>query len=93
MRATMYTVCGLMFAASALAQAPAAGSGGGGPVNPSVSAPTQPLGATPPGTPSAATTEGRQTRDAIGTAVIGKTETPPSPVPGNTGGADAGVRK
>ena len=80
---------GLMLAsAPALAQAPAAGSGAGGPVGPSVPAPNTPTGAVPPGT-----TARPDLRDAIGQAVIGKTETPATPVPGNTGGADSGVRK
>lgn len=78
----------LMLPAVALAQAPAAGSGAGGSVGPSVTGPTTPQGATPPGAPSA-----QPTRDTIGTAVIGKTETPASPVPGNTGGGDSGVRR
>ena len=72
----------------ALAQAPAAGSGGGGGVGASVSQPTVPTGAVPPGTPATPAA-----REGVGTAVIGKTETPATPVPGNTGGADSGVRK
>ena len=85
----------LLLAGTAFAQtatqgtgAPPAGSGGGGPVNESVPAPRAPQGVIPPGTPSSQTA-----RDAVGTAMLGKTETPPSPVPGNTGGADSGVRK
>ncbi|GAC1343602.1 MAG: hypothetical protein NVSMB18_19690 [Acetobacteraceae bacterium] len=82
----------LACAGPALAQAPAAGSGGGGPVGPSVAQPTTPTGATPPGTPSGQTAAGLQARDASGTAVIGKTATPPGPVPGNTGGQDSGKK-
>ena len=80
---------GLMLAsAPALAQAPAAGSGAGGPVGQSVPTPTVPTGAVPPGTAARP-----EVRDAIGQAVIGKTEALPTPMPGNTGGADSGVRK
>lgn len=78
----------VLMAPPALAQAPAAGSGAGGPVGPSVSTPTSPTGVAPPGTPATPAA-----RDGVGTAVIGKTETPASPVPGNTGGADSGVRR
>ena len=88
MRALVIGLVAMASAAQAQAPAPAAGSGAGGPVGPSVSQPTVPMGAVPPGTPSS-----QPARDAIGTAVIGKTETPASPVPGNTGGADSGVRR
>ncbi len=75
------------------AQAPAPGSAGGGGVGPSVSTPIAPQGAAPPGMPSGETTGDRALRDAAGQSVIGKTETPASPVPGNTTAPDAGVRK
>lgn len=65
--------------------APPAGSGGGGGVGPSVSEPRQPTGATPPGTPTA-----QGTRDAAGTAVIGRTTTQ-GPAPGQTDGRESGV--
>ena len=78
----------MLVSAPALAQAPAAGSGAGGPVGSSTGAPTAPTGAVPPGA-----TARPEARDAIGQAVIGKTETLPTPMPGNTGGADSGVRK
>ena len=78
---------------AAHAQAPAPGSAGGGGVGPSVSTPDTPKGTAPPGTPSGQTTGDRALRDAAGQSVIGKTETPPSPVPGNTTAPDAGVRK
>ncbi len=94
MRGTVYV--GLLLAAwiaPAFAQAPAAGSGGGGGVGASVSEPTTPKGAAPPGTPSGQSTAERQSRDAIGTAVIGKTETSGTAMPGDTGGADSGVKK
>ncbi len=80
-------------AAPAHAQAPAPGSRGGGGVGPSVSTPTAPQGATPPGTPSGETTGDRALRDAAGDSVIGKTDTSASPVPGDTMAPDAGVRK
>jgi len=90
-------VMGLLIAGagSALAQspAPAAGSGGGGPVGPSVTEPRTPTGATPPGTPSGQTIPERVSRDAVGSSVIGPTATPPSPVPGNTGGKEAAPRR
>lgn len=80
-------------ASSAQAQAPAPGSAGGGGVGPSVSTPAAPQGTAPPGTPTGETTGDRALRDAAGQSVIGKTETPASPVPGNTTAPDAGVRK
>jgi len=83
----------ILAASTVHAQAPAPGSAGGGGVGPSVSTPIAPQGATPPGTPSANTAGDRALRDAAGQSVIGKTETPPSPVPGNTTAPDAGVRK
>lgn len=78
---------------AAHAQAPAPGSAAGGGVGPSVSTPNMPTGTAPPGTPTGQTTGDRALRDAAGQSVIGKTETPPSPVPGNTTAPDAGVRK
>ena len=80
-------------ASIACAQAPAPGSSGGGGVGASVSTPTEPKGTAPPGTPSGETTGDRALRDAAGQSVIGKTETPVSPVPGDTRAPDAGVRK
>jgi len=76
---------------ASLAQVPAppAGSDGGGPVGPSIAQPTVPTGRTPPGTPTGTTPEERGARDAVGQSVIGKTATPPSAVPGNTGGGEA----
>ena len=85
----------LVLAAPALAQvppAPAAGSGGGGPVGPSVSEPTSPTGKTPPGTPSATTPADQIARDSTGQQIIGRTTTPQSPVPGNTGGQGTGAQ-
>lgn len=86
-------VIALLSATAAQAQAPAPGTGGGGGVGPSVPAPNDPKGTAPPGTPAGDTAGDRALRDAAGQSVIGKTETPPSPVPGNTTGPDAGVRK
>lgn len=80
-------------AAPAHAQAPAPGSSGGGGVGASVSTPTTPKGTAPPGTPVGETTGDRALRDAAGDSVIGKTDTPASPVPGDTTAPDAGVRK
>ncbi len=77
----------------AYAQAPGAGSGQGGGVGASVTKPTTPQGAAPPGTPSAETAGDRALRDAAGQNVLGKTETPATPVPGNTTGPDSGVQK
>ncbi len=75
------------------AQVPAAGSGGGGGVGASVTAPTTPQGKAPPGTPTAETAGDRALRDAAGQNALGKTETPLTPVPGNTTAPDSGVRK
>ena len=75
------------------AQAPAAGSGGGGGVGASVAKPTAPQGKAPPGTPTADTAGDRALRDVAGQNVLGKTDTPPTAVPGNTTGPDSGVRK
>jgi hypothetical protein len=75
------------------AQAPAARSGQGGGVGASVTQPTTPQGAAPPGTPSAETTGDRALRDAAGQNVLGKTDTPATAVPGNTTAPDSGVRK
>lgn len=90
-------IAGLMLAGAAQAQTPPAappgGSGGGGPVGPSVSAPNEPTGRTPPGTPAANTAAGREARDAAGTAVIGKTTTEGAAQAGATDGADAGVKR
>ena len=83
----------VLCASAAQAQAPAAGSSGGGGVGASVSTPNDPKGTAPPGTPSGETTGDRALRDAAGQSVIGKTETPQSPVPGDTRAPDAGVRK
>ena len=83
----------VLCASAAHAQAPAAGSSGGGGVGASVSTPNGPKGTAPPGTPSGETTGDRALRDAAGQSVIGKTETPVSPVPGDTRAPDAGVRK
>ena len=83
----------ILIPAAAYAQNPAPGTGGGGPVGPSISAPTTPTGSPPPGTPSGETTGDRALRDAAGQGVIGKTETPPSVVPGDTRAPDAGVRR
>lgn len=98
MRVTIYrgfllAAATVLTLASAQAQAPAAGSAGGGGVAPSAAQPTKPQGMAPPGTPAGQTTDGRQARDAAGTAVISKTGTPGGAVPGNTGGADSGVKK
>ena len=85
MRALIIGLC--LLTTPALAQAPAAGSGAGGPVGASTPGANPPQGSTPPGAATG------PVRDAIGTAVIGKTETPPSLVPGNTGGKGSGVQK
>ena len=77
----------------AQAPAPAPGSGGGGPVGASIPQPTAPTGKTPPGTPDDQTASGRVARDAAGTQVIGKTATPPTALPGNTGGVQSGPRQ
>lgn len=77
----------------AKAQAPAAGSGQGGGVGASVTKPTTPQGATPPGTPSAKTTGDRALRDVAGQNALGKTDTPATAVTGNTTGLDSGVQK
>ncbi len=82
-----------LVSSAAHAQAPAAGSGGGGGVGPSVTTPTTPQSRPPPGTPSAETAGDRALRDAAGQNVLGKTETPPTPVPGDTMAPDSGVRK
>jgi len=71
--------------------APAAGSAGGGAVGASTASPTQPLGKTPPGAPSAATPAGRIARDHAGQNVIGHTATTGT-IPGNTGGGSTGAK-
>ena len=85
----------LLGVSPAIAQtaAPAAGSSGAGPVGPSVTQPNTALGQTPPGTPSGQTVPERISRDAVGQSVIGHTATPPSSVPGNTGGVQSGTRQ
>lgn len=93
---SMLFAAALVMAGPAWAQvppAPPAGSGGGGPVGPSTTTPMGPTGKTPPGTPSANSVPGQISRDAAGQRVIGKTATPPSAVPGNTGGAATGARQ
>ncbi len=80
-------------AMTAYAQAPAAGSGAGGGVGPSVDAPRTPQGNTPPGTPSANTAGDRALRDTAGQNAVGKIGTPSSALPGDTTGQDSGVRK
>ncbi len=86
-------VLAVLCASAAQAQAPAAGSSGGGGVGASTSTPNDLPGVAPPGTPNGETTGDRALRNAAGQNVIGKTETPPSPVPGDTRAPDAGVRK
>lgn len=93
MRASILTAALLLLPATLFAQAPKPGSSGGGEVGPSVSRPDVPLGTVPPGTPSGDTAGDRALRDAAGQSVIGRTETPTSPVPGDTKGLDSGVRK
>ena len=83
----------VLCASAAHAQAPAPGSSGGGGVGASTSTPNDLQGVAPPGTPNGETTGDRALRNAAGQSVIGKTETPPSPVPGDTRAPDAGVRK
>ncbi len=92
MRAAILAVA-LFGSVPAYAQAPAAGSGNGGPVGASISNPTAPTGKTPPGTPGGQTTADGAARDSAGAAVIGKTTTLPGPVVGNTAGQDSGVHK
>ncbi len=87
------TVIAILCASATQAQAPAAGSSGGGGVGGSSSTPNDLQGVAPPGTPNGETTGDRALRNAAGQSVIGKTETPPSPVPGDTRAPDAGVRK
>lgn len=86
-------VLAALCASAAQAQAPAAGSSGGGGVGASTSTPNGLQGVAPPGTPNGETAGDRALRNAAGQSVIGKTETPPSPVPGDTRAPDAGVRK
>ncbi len=86
-------VLAVLCASAAQAQAPAAGSSGGGGVGASTSTPNDLQGVAPPGTPNGETTGDRALRNAAGQNVLGKTETPPSPVPGDTRAPDAGVRK
>ncbi len=93
MRASILAAALLLYPAVLFAQAPKPGSSGGGDVGPSVSRPDMPLGTTPPGTPNGQTAGDRALRDAAGQNVVGRTETPTSPVPGDTKGLDAGVRK
>ena len=93
MRASILAAALLLYPAALHAQAPKPGSSGGGEVGPSVSRPDVPLGTTPPGTPSGETAGDRALRDAAGQNVIGRTEMPTSPVPGDTKGLDSGVRK
>lgn len=93
MRELVIAVAILVSSAASYAQAPAPGSSAGGGVGQSVAEPRGPTGATPPGTPSADSAGDRALRDAAGESVIGKTVTPPTPVPGNTTGPDSGVRK
>ncbi len=95
MQAIKLTAAFLLLAGAAAAQtppAPAAGSAAGGPVGPSVSTPTSPTGRTPPGTPAADSVPGQISRDSTGQSVIGHTTTPPSAVPGNTGGQGTGAK-
>lgn len=92
MRASIWATA-LLYPAVLFAQAPTPRSNGGGEVGPSASQPDVPLGATPPGTPSGETAGDRALRNAAGQNAIGKTETPISPVPGDTKGLDSGVRK
>lgn len=56
-----------------------------------VPTPTQPLGKTPPGTPSASTAAGRVARDSAGQEVIGHTAMTGS-IPGNSGGWSTGAK-
>ena len=93
MRTSILTAALLLYPAVLFGQAPKPGSSGGGDVGPSVSRPDVPLGTVPPGTPSGETAGDRALRDAAGQHVIGRTETPTSPVPGDTKGLDSGVRK
>lgn len=93
MRASILAAALLLYPAVLHAQAPKPGSSGGGDVGPSVSRPNVPLGTAPPGTPSGETAGDRALRDAAGQNAIGRTETPTSPVPGDTKGLDSGVRK
>jgi len=86
-------VVAVLCVSAAQAQAPAAGSSGGGRVGGSSSTPNDLQGVAPPGTANGETTGDRALRNAAGQSVIGKTETPPSPVPGDTRAPDAGVRK
>ena len=86
-------ILAILSASAAQAQAPVPGSSGGGGVGASVSTPNEAKGTAPPGTPSGETVGDRALRDAAGQSVIGKTETPVSPVPGDTRAPDAGVRK
>lgn len=83
---------GASLAAAQTPPAPPAGSGTGGPVGPSVSTPREAIGAVPPGTPSATSVQGQGARNQTGQEVIGNTATPPSAVPGNTGGQETGTR-
>ena len=94
MRVLMWAAAlAILCASAAQAQAPAAGSSGGGGVGASSPTPNTSQGVAPPGTPNGETTGDRALRNAAGQSVIGKTETPPSPVPGDTRAPDAGVRK
>lgn len=93
MRVLVVTAMLVSMTVLAQAQAPSAGSGGGGPVNASDTAPNIPRGVQPPGTPSGNTPGDRALRDAAGQNVIGKTDTLGTAVPGNTTAPDAGVRK
>jgi hypothetical protein len=86
-------VLAVLCTSAAQAQAPTPGSSGGGGVGASDSTPNDLKGVAPPGTPGGETTGDRALRNAAGQSVIGKTETPPSPVPGDTRAPDAGVRK
>ena len=92
MRAPILATALLLYPAALFAQAPAPRSNGGGDVGPSVSQPDVPLGATPPGTPDGDTAGDRALRNAAGQIVIGRTETPTTPVPGDTQAPDAGVK-
>ena len=85
-RTLMFVLLGCAVSAGAWAQTPPSG------VGPSVSSPTSPTGKTPPGTPTTATPAGSMARDTTGQNVIGHTATPPSSVPGNTGGAGTGAK-
>lgn len=85
-RISMVILASVALSGAASAQSPP------GPVGPSVSSSTHPTGKTPPGTPTAATPDGRIARDAVGQKVIGHTATPAGGPPGNTGGGATGKK-